>query len=102
MWASIKKGILAVIEWVASIFSEVGTTSSKRVGYIAGIVAAIVWLSTSLHHSGLTELWILAFQSFLASCTGGYVLGKFADKNSSSSVSSAPTADDNDAADVVK
>jgi hypothetical protein len=69
-------GLMGLIGWLKDLFSEHGGTSSKRVAFIAVIVSSIVWLSTDLHHHGLTDLWIAAFNSLLIAAGGSYVAGR--------------------------
>ena len=71
---------MMIFIWLSKMFSNGDEVSSKRVAYIATIVASIVWLSSSLHKSGITNEWVLAFQTLLIATGGTTIAGKAFEK----------------------
>jgi len=61
--------------WINNLFSSKGNVSSKRVAFIMVVVSSIVWLSSSLYTSGITDVWVSAFNVLIVATIGGYVGG---------------------------
>ena len=59
----------------SKLFSGSGEVSSKRVVFLAVVLAGIIWLSIDLRN-GTSPGWVSAFQSLVALAGGSYVLGK--------------------------
>ena len=87
-----------IINWLSKMFSNGDEVSSKRVCYVITIVATIVWLSLSLHKSGITDGWVLCLKTLLVATGGTTIAGKafekFATQPKSDPTSDLATSDD--------
>lgn len=56
--------------------------SASRVLFAVVVGAAVGWLTGDLIVQGMTVNWVASFTALLASVSGGYAVGKFADRPS--------------------
>ena len=54
--------------------------SASRTLFAVVVVAALGWLTGDLIAQGMTANWVASFTALLASVSGGYAVGKFADR----------------------
>lgn len=69
-----------LVTWIGLVLSGEGKASSKRLAFLAVVTAGIVWLSADLHNHGITEQWVISFQTLVAFASGSYVVGHGIDK----------------------
>lgn len=69
-----------VLTWVQTLISHNPTASTKRMAYIIVVIASVIWLSINLYTAGISELWVLSFQTLIASVGIGYVGGTVVEK----------------------
>lgn len=64
-----------LVTWIGWVLSGNEKASSKRLAFLAVVTAGIVWLSADLHNHGITEQWVISFQTLVAFASGSYVVG---------------------------
>ena len=69
------KTLKGFIDWVGKLFSTSGDVSSKRFNAIVVVVAAVCWLSFDLHNHGITNTWVVCYQTLVCAVVLGYVGG---------------------------
>lgn len=69
-----------LITWIGWVLSGNEKASSKRLAFLAVVTAGIVWLSADIHNHGITEQWVISFQTLVAFASGSYVVGHGIDK----------------------
>ena len=58
--------------------AQTPSASRSLLGLVVG--AALLWLTGDLIFEGLTLNWVGAFSALLTAVSGGYAIGKFADR----------------------
>ena len=61
--------------WFGKLLSSSGEASSKRFNATVVVIAAIMWLSFDLHNNGMTDRWVLCYQTLVGATLLGYVGG---------------------------
>lgn len=67
--------ILSITSWLNKLLSQDSTASTKRTAYLIVVIASLCWLSYNLYNSGISELWVMAYQTLIASVGLSYVGG---------------------------
>lgn len=70
-----------MFNWLKTLASNNQTASTKRVAYLLVTLFAIFWLTYNIFNAGISDLWVTAFQTLIASVSLGYVGGFAIERN---------------------
>jgi hypothetical protein len=65
-----------MMNWLKQLLSENGGASTKRVAYLAVVIAAIFWLSFEQHSKAFSTAWVNVFTTLVMLVGSGYLGGK--------------------------
>lgn len=74
-YRKIEFAVKELVAWIFLVMSGSNKASSKRLAFLAVVTAGIVWLSADLRKHGITDQWVVSFQTLVAFASGSYVVG---------------------------